>query len=352
MHDMNSISKLYARFMQLLSVDRSKCMHLAPNMQHHVQQSTSAAASMSSADKTRRDTMGPFPHDAPRASISEDNPAGTNGFEFVEFAHPEPEVLEALFARMGYEPVARHRTKAITVWRQGDINYILNAEKGSFADALRRHSWSLRTLHGLARCRCQAGTGACRLEGCEEYKGEDKTLDVPAIVGIGGSLLYFVDTWGDQGSAYDAEFDWLGERDPRPKGAGFYYLDHLTHNVIRGNMDKWWDFLPQPVQLQADPLLRHRGQADRPGVARHHLALWPHPHPAQRVHRRQEPDRGISAQVQWRGHPAHRGRHRRHLFDSPTGSPTRASSSCRARRKPITISRGTGFTATTSRSTG
>jgi 4-hydroxyphenylpyruvate dioxygenase len=56
--------------------------------------------------------MGPFPHDAPRASISEDNPAGTNGFEFVEFAHPEPEQLEALFARMGYQPVARHRSRA------------------------------------------------------------------------------------------------------------------------------------------------------------------------------------------------------------------------------------------------
>jgi hypothetical protein len=74
------------------------------------------------------------PRRTARRSISEDNPAGTNGFEFVEFAHPDPEVLEALFARMGYSPVARHRTKAITVWRQGDINYILNAEKGSFAD--------------------------------------------------------------------------------------------------------------------------------------------------------------------------------------------------------------------------
>ena len=79
-------------------------------------------------------------------------------------------------------------------------------------------------------------------KGAEEYTGDDKTFDVPAIVGIGGSLLYFVDTWGDQGSLYDADFDWLGERDPKPAGAGFYYLDHLTHNVIRGNMDKWWDF--------------------------------------------------------------------------------------------------------------
>src|SRR5690606_22141297 len=77
--------------------------------------------------------MGPFPHDAPPAVISADNPAGTDGFEFVEFAHPESDKLEELFARMGYKPVARHKTKKITVWRQGDINYIVNAEPGSHA---------------------------------------------------------------------------------------------------------------------------------------------------------------------------------------------------------------------------
>ncbi|TIT53213.1 MAG: 4-hydroxyphenylpyruvate dioxygenase, partial [Mesorhizobium sp.] len=77
--------------------------------------------------------MGPFPHDAPPATISRDNPAGTDGFEFVEFAHPEPQKLAELFTRMGYVAVARHRTKDITVWRQGDINYVVNAEPGSHA---------------------------------------------------------------------------------------------------------------------------------------------------------------------------------------------------------------------------
>ena len=79
-------------------------------------------------------------------------------------------------------------------------------------------------------------------KGATPYEGDDKTLDVPAIVGIGGSLLYFVERYGKKGSAYDAEFEWLGERDPKPEGVGFYYLDHLTHNVYRGNMDKWWAF--------------------------------------------------------------------------------------------------------------
>jgi 4-hydroxyphenylpyruvate dioxygenase len=186
--------------------------------------------------------MGPFPHDAPRAEISEDNPAGTNGFEFVEFAHPEPEKLEALFTRMGYQPVARHREKAITVWRQGDINYILNAEKGSFADRFVTTHGPCAPSMAWRVADAKKALAHAVSKGAEEYTGNDKTLDVPAIVGIGGSLLYFVDTWGDEGSLYDADFDWMGERDPKPEGAGFYYLDHLTHNVIRGNMDKWWDF--------------------------------------------------------------------------------------------------------------
>lgn len=186
--------------------------------------------------------MGPFPHDAPPATISEANPAGTDGFEFVEFAHPEPEKLGELFSRMGYTPVAKHRWKNITVWRQGDINYVINAEPDS-------HAMRFVGEHGPC-----APSMAWRVvdakhafdhavsKGATPYEGNDKTLDVPAIVGIGGSLLYFVEKYGAKGSAYEAEFEWLGARDPRPKGVGFYYLDHLTHNVYRGNMDKWWAF--------------------------------------------------------------------------------------------------------------
>ena len=82
--------------------------------------------------------MGPFPHDAPRATISQDNPAGTDGFEFVEYAHPEPEELGALFEQMGFKAVAKHRSKKVTLYRQGDVNYVVNAEPGSFAQAFAR----------------------------------------------------------------------------------------------------------------------------------------------------------------------------------------------------------------------
>ncbi len=84
--------------------------------------------------------MGPFPYDAPPAAISAENPMGTDGFEFVEFAHPEPERLVALFELMGFTAVARHRSKNVTLYRQGDVNYVLNAEPDSFsADFARNH---------------------------------------------------------------------------------------------------------------------------------------------------------------------------------------------------------------------
>ena len=101
--------------------------------------------------------MGPFPHDAPAAIVSADNPMGTDGFEFVEYAHPKPEELHALFKLMGYAPVARHKTKKITVYRQGDINYLVNEEPGTHGFDFRRRPRPLRAVDGVPRGRCQAG---------------------------------------------------------------------------------------------------------------------------------------------------------------------------------------------------
>ena len=188
--------------------------------------------------------MGPFPHDAPPAQITPQNPAGTDGFEFVEYAHPEPEALHALFKQMGFAPVARHRSKAITLYRQGDVNYLLNEEPGSHAARFAAAhgpcapSMAFRVADARAAYERALSLGA---EAADPADGP-KTLDVPAIKGIGGSLLYFVDRYGAKGSAYDAEFEWLGERDPKPEGNGLYYLDHLTHNVGRGRMDLWAGF--------------------------------------------------------------------------------------------------------------
>ena len=184
--------------------------------------------------------MGPFPHDAPRATITADNPAGTDGFEFVEFAHPNPEELRTLFARMGYALTARHKTKAIELWQQGDITYVLNDEPGS-------HARRFVAEHGpCAPSMCWRVVNARHAfdhavaMGAPPYLAADRGLDLPAIMGIGGSLIYFIDQYRDGANPYAAEFDFLS--DAKPVGVGFHYLDHLTHNVHKGNMDKWFDF--------------------------------------------------------------------------------------------------------------
>ncbi|RDC71798.1 4-hydroxyphenylpyruvate dioxygenase [Rhodovulum sp. 12E13] len=186
--------------------------------------------------------MGPFPHDAPKARIDARNVAGTDGFEFVEFAHPEPGVLDDLFRKMGFAEVARHRSKDISLYRQGRINYLVNREPGSHAAGfVAEHgpcapAMAWRTVDAAHALKCALDYGA------EEYTGPGKSIDAPAVIGIGGSLLYFVEDYDAGRTPYDGAFEWLGERDPEPEGAGFYYIDHLTHNVMRGNMDTWYRF--------------------------------------------------------------------------------------------------------------
>jgi len=188
--------------------------------------------------------MGPFPHAAPPATISDDNPMGTDGFEFVEYAHPEPSKLHELFSLMGFTAVALHKTKAITLYRQGDINYLVNEEPGSHArNFVAEHgpcapSMAFRVVDAEAAYQRALSLGAEPAD----VPAHAKTIDVPAIKGIGGSLLYLVDRYGAKGRAYDFEFDWLCDRNPYPAGAGLFYIDHLTHNVHRGRMDVWTGF--------------------------------------------------------------------------------------------------------------
>ena len=137
--------------------------------------------------------MGPFPHDAERATISDENPAGTDGFEFVEFAHPDPQELRNLFAKMGYAHTATHKRKAIELWQQGDITYILNAESNSFAARFIEDHGPCAPSMGWRVVNAQHAFEHAVAKGAEPYVGDDKTLDVPAIVGIGGSLIYFVE---------------------------------------------------------------------------------------------------------------------------------------------------------------
>ncbi|MCT8159836.1 4-hydroxyphenylpyruvate dioxygenase [Pseudoruegeria sp. SHC-113] len=183
--------------------------------------------------------MGPFPHDAPKSEITEANPAGTDGFEFVEFCHPEPQELRDLFARMGYVHVANHKRKAVELWQQGDITYVLNMEPGSHAAAFAEEHGPCASAMAWRVVDAQHAFQHAVAKGAKPYEGAGKTMDVPAIYGIGGSLIYFIDQYFEQ-SPYNEEFDWI--TNAHPEGVGFYYLDHLTHNVFKGNMDTWFRF--------------------------------------------------------------------------------------------------------------
>jgi 4-hydroxyphenylpyruvate dioxygenase len=187
-----------------------------------------------------------------------DNPMGTNGFEFIEYAAPEPKALGALFEQMGFTAIARHRHKDVTLYRQGEINFIINAEQDSFAQRFAR-------LHGPSICAIafrvdDAAAAYRRALELGAWGFDNKTgpmeLNIPAIKGIGDSLIYFVDRWrgkhavkgvGSTGgigdiSIYDVDFVAIPGAEANPQGCGLTYIDHLTHNVHRGRMKEWAEF--------------------------------------------------------------------------------------------------------------
>src|SRR3990170_6785288 len=170
------------------------------------------------------------------------NPMGTDGFEFVEYTAPDPRQLAALFGRMGFAPVARHRSKDVTLFRQGQINFILNAEPESFAQAFARiHGPSVCAIAFRVKDAGQAHSRAVKF-GARPVAGRvgPMELNIPAIEGIGGSLIYLVDRYGER-SIYDVDFVPVQNAAP-VRSPGLTVIDHLTHNVARGNMNKWAGF--------------------------------------------------------------------------------------------------------------
>jgi len=173
-----------------------------------------------------------------------DNPMGTDGFEFVEYTAPDVGQLHAYFERMGFRAVARHRSKDVTLFRQGEVNFIVNAEPDS-------HGSRFAKAHGPSACamafRVKDAPAAYKKLidlGAKPFTNHvgPMELNIPAIEGIGGSVIYLVDRYGDR-SIYDVDFL---PTDPAKgfahEGAGLTYIDHVTHNVFRGNMDQWAGF--------------------------------------------------------------------------------------------------------------
>jgi 4-hydroxyphenylpyruvate dioxygenase len=187
-----------------------------------------------------------------------ENPAGTDGFEFIEYAAPDPKAMGALFERLGFKAVARHRHKNVLLYRQGEINFLVNAEPDSFAQRFaRQHGPSIcaiafRVADAKAAYERAVSLGAWGYAGTAA-PGE---LNIPAIKGIGDSLIYLIDRWRGKGGKqpgeignigfYDVDFEPLQDGSTaaslNPPGFGLATIDHLTHNVHKGRMKEWADF--------------------------------------------------------------------------------------------------------------
>lgn len=171
-----------------------------------------------------------------------ENPIGTDGFEFLEFATPHPEKLAQQFTAMGFKPVAKHHKGHLTLYQQNDIRFIINAEPNNKAHAFAKiHGPSVSAMGFRVKDAATAFKKAVAA-GARPYQvnsGEIE-LNLPAIYGVGDSLIYFVERKGNQ-SNYDHEFT-PPSQDPSAHNPRLIYLDHVTHNLYRGNMDKWADF--------------------------------------------------------------------------------------------------------------
>jgi 4-hydroxyphenylpyruvate dioxygenase len=173
-----------------------------------------------------------------------DNPMGLMGFEFVEFASPTPNVLEPLFEKLGFSLVARHRSKDVLLYRQGQINFIVNREpKSPAAYFAAEHGASACGLAFRVKDAHHAYFRAIEL-GAQplDIPTGPMELKLPAIKGIGGAPLYLIDRYEDGLSIYDIDFAFLPGADRHPRGHGFREIDHLTHNVYRGRMAFWGGF--------------------------------------------------------------------------------------------------------------
>jgi 4-hydroxyphenylpyruvate dioxygenase len=173
-----------------------------------------------------------------------DNPMGLMGFEFVEFASPSAGVLEPVLTALGFAEVARHRSKDVSLYRQGEINFIVNREPRSPAAYFAaEHGPSACAMAFRVRDSHQAYERALT-QGAQpvEMATGPMELRLPAIKGIGGAPLYLIDRFGDGASIYDIDFRFVEGADRHPRGHGLRVIDHLTHNVYRGRMAYWAGF--------------------------------------------------------------------------------------------------------------
>lgn len=189
---------------------------------------------------------------------STNNPCGLNGFAFLEFSGPDKTFLHKQFSEMGFEIVATHKNQDITLYQQGQIQFIVNAASDCQAQ---EHA----ATHGAGACAmgfrvhdAQAAYAYALKHGAtlfQDCKHADHHL--PAIQAIGGSVIYFVD---EQHHPFADEWQHKPIVTQAIHGCGLTFIDHLTHNVYRGNMDKWAHFYESIFNFREIRFFNIKGQ--------------------------------------------------------------------------------------------
>ena len=185
-----------------------------------------------------------------------ENPAGLDGFEFIEFSAPEKGILEPIFETMGFSKIARHRSKDVELWRQGGINLITNYEPNSPAFYFAREHGPSACGMGFRVKNAQKAYTHLLSQGAEPIQTTTGPMElhIPGIRGIGNSIIYLIDRYADEGqdglSIYDIDFNYLEGVERHPEGCGFKLIDHLTHNVYGGRMTYWAEFYEKLFNFQ------------------------------------------------------------------------------------------------------
>ncbi|CAM3150644.1 4-hydroxyphenylpyruvate dioxygenase [Paracoccus aminovorans] len=175
--------------------------------------------------------------------------------EFVEFATSPTEApaLESLLAATGFRPVGRHVSKPVTLWRQGATNLLVNTDSQGFAStAYSAHGTTVSEIAVMvpdARAAFQRAV-ALLAQPHEQETGVGE-LAIPAIRGVGGSVLRFLDSASDLGNIWSVDF----RSDPAPAGAGITGIDHIGQTMAYDEMLSWSLFYTSILQAEKSPVV-------------------------------------------------------------------------------------------------
>ena len=178
-----------------------------------------------------------------QARMSEQNPIGLHGVDFIEYAGTDLEFFRRLFHKLGFIELGQFENRKIALYRQGDINFIVNCEPETFAAQFSKLHGPSVSATGLRVADATAAFNEAIKRGARAYEGSPQSkgsTPYPAIYGIGDSLIYFMDQNNHQ-DLYGQQFK-LQRPDHQPEGLGLKVVDHFTNNVPKGEMGKWAAF--------------------------------------------------------------------------------------------------------------